>query len=425
MASPRLFVAAVVAAAIVGAAAPIAQSPIRPPLGGTSERSKVHGKALETNLVSQPLRAAVERGDIPGVVALVADRDGVVYEGAFGKLDVAHGTAMPTNAIFRIASMTKPITSTAIMMLIDEGRLGLDDPVSMYLPGFDHLQVITKFNAADATYETRPAKRAMTIRHLLTHTSGIGYAFSNPIVARLLQGTQKSEWELPLLHDPGDKWTYSASTRVLGLVVEKVTGKPLDVFLQERIFQPLGMTETSFVVPAENVARVATVHQRTGGKLVEQPNAPAQRSPVRGDGGLYSTARDYAKFTQMLLNGGTLGGARILSDKSVKAMGDNQIGSIVVEEQPAADPARTRPFPIGAGHDKFGFGFQIQAREGRDPKYRSAGSLSWAGIDNTHFWIDPVRHIAAVVLMQVLPFYDDAAIRTLRDFEEVVYRQVG
>ena len=174
--------------------------------------------------LARQLAAAVERHDTPGVVSLVVDRDGVLFEAAAGKLDVERNLPMPTNAIFNIASMTKPVTSVAIMMLLEEGRLRLDDPVSKYLTGFDNLQVITTFNEVDGSYQTRPARRAMTIRHLLAHTSGIGYGFCNPIVARLQRGTQKSEWELPLLSDPGDQWNYSASTRVLGLVVEKIAG---------------------------------------------------------------------------------------------------------------------------------------------------------------------------------------------------------
>jgi len=375
--------------------------------------------------LSQYLSAAVDRDDVPGVVTLVVDREGVLYEGAAGKLDVARRVDMPADALFRIASMTKPITSVAVMMLVEAGKLGLDDPVSKYLPEFENRQVISTFNPADGTYESRPAKRAITIRHLMAHTSGIGYAFSNPIVARLLQGTQQSETELPLLHDPGDKWTYSASTRVLGQVVEKISSQPLDVFLRNRIFEPLKMADTSYVVSPEKLPRVVTVHRRMDDKLVEQPNTPTQEAPVRGDGGLYSTARDYGTFLQMLLNGGSLHAAKLLGEKSVRMMGENQIGAIVVEEQPAADPGRTRPFPLGAGRDKFGLGFQIAVRDERYAKLRSPGSLSWAGINNTHFWIDPNRHIAVVVLMQVLPFYDAACIRVLRGVEELVYRHLG
>jgi CubicO group peptidase (beta-lactamase class C family) len=382
---------------------------------------------LDAAALSRQLASSVERGDTPGVVALVVDRNGVLYEGSAGKLDVGRNMPMPVDAIFNIASMTKPVTSVAIMMLLEEGKLRLDDPVSKYLTGFDNLQVLTKFNEQDGTYETRPAKRAMTVRHLLAHTSGIGYAFCNPIVARLQRGNQKSEWEIPLLSDPGDKWNYSASTRVLGLIVEKITGAPLETWYQERIFKPLGMVDTSWAVSADKQSRLASIHNRTNGTLQEQPRTPIPSTPTapfRGDGGLYSTVGDYGLFMRMLLNGGQLGATRILAESSVKMMGQNQIGSIFVEEQPAADPLRTKPFPLGAGHDKFGLGFQVASKDDRYAKYRSPGSLSWAGIFNTEFWIDPERHIGGVQMMQVLPFYDDGAIRTLRDFEALVYQNL-
>ncbi len=374
--------------------------------------------------LSEFLAGAVERGDIPGVVALVLDRNGELYEGAFGKLDAAHRVDMPGNAIFRIASMTKPITSVAAMMLMEAGKLGLADPVSNYLPRFDKPLAISRFNAADGTYDTRPARRAITIRHLMSHTSGIGYGFASPTLFQLMQGTQKTEEDLPLLHDPGARWTYGASTRVLGKVVEALSGQTIDVFLRERVFEPLEMRDTSYAVPAEKLGRVVTVHRRADGVLVEEPNTAEQQSVVRGDGGLYSTAQDYGIFLRMLLNAGSLGKSRLLDEKSVRMMGRNQIGRLVVEEQPVGDPARTRPFPLGAGRDKFGLGFQIASRDEAVAGVRSPGSLSWGGINNTHFWVDPKRGIAAVIMMQVLPFYDDACIRVLRGFEQLVYRHL-
>ena len=393
-----------------------------------AERAEAAGfSTADKAALSSRLNNAVLRGDTPGVVVLVVDRDSGLYEGAAGKLDGPHDVAMPVNAIFAIASMTKPVTSVAIMMLFEEGKLKLDDPVSKYLPGFDNLRVITKFNEKDATYETRPAKRPMTILHLLTHTSGIGYGFANPIEHRLTEATKKEEWELPLLNDPGDKWNYGPSTALLGEIVEKITGESLEACFQKRIFQPLGMVDTSYAVPLAKQPRVATKYTRVDGLLQAQPARKIPSTPTppfHGDGGLYSTAQDYGKFMQMLLNGGHLGTAKILSESSVKMMGENNIGSILVDLQPAADPELTKPFPLGAGHDKFGFGFQIASNEPQYARFRSPGSLSWAGIFNTEFWIDPVKHIGAVMMMQVLPFYDDGAIRTLRDFEELVYKDL-
>ena len=226
--------------------------------------------------------------------------------------------------------------------------------------------MITKFNEADGTYQMRPAKRPMTVRHLLAHTSGIGYAFCSPILNRLQNGTQKMEWEFPLLSDPGDKWNYSASTRVLGLIVEKITGAQLEPWYQEHIFKPLGMMDTSYAVAADKQSRLATIYSRSSGSLKENtpaadvPSTPT--APFRGDGGLYSTVRDYGLFMRMLLNNGTLGSTRILSAGSVKAMGQNGIGSIFVELQPTANPAVSQPFPLGAGRDTFGLGLPGHGR---------------------------------------------------------------
>lgn len=372
--------------------------------------------------LSRYLREIIDGGRVPGVVALVVSPERVLYQEAVGKMDVARNIPMPQDAIFRIASMTKPVTSFAIMMLVEEGKLTLDDPVSKFLPSFQNAQVLTKFNEADGTYETRPARRPVTIRQLLSNTSGIGYAFSNRTVQQLQAATMKNETELPLVADPGEKWIYGWSTRVLGEVVEKLSGQSLDAYFQKKIFEPLGMQDTSFVVPPDKHQRVVTTHARTSGKLVEQPNPAIVQAPVRGDGGLNSTARDYGRFLQLLLNEGKLGHTTLLSARSVKMMGQNQIGEVVVEQQPAAIPERTRPFPLGAGQDKFGLGFQIAART--EPGMRSAGSYNWAGIFNTHFWVDPARRVGVVLLMQVLPFYDESCIELLRGFEQRMYKNL-
>jgi methyl acetate hydrolase len=368
------------------------------------------------------LTGVVRDTRIPGIVALVTDADRVIYTGAFGRQNVAAAVPMARDSIFRIASMTKPVTSVAVMMLVQEGDIDLDDPVSQYLPAFENKQVIENFNPADKTYGSRPAARPMTVRHLLTHTSGLGYAFSNTTLAALL-GPEPgaSVTGLPLMHDPGARWTYGESTRVLGSLVEEVSGQSLDEFLSERIFVPLGMSDTFYNVPAQKAGRVVTVHRTTPEGLVEAPNPAEITSPDNGDGGLSSTAADYAKFIQLFLNNGRApNGMRLLSEATVALMGENHIGAIFVEQQPAAVPALTEPFPLGAGRDKFGLGFQITGPHS-DAFARSPGSMSWAGIFNTEFWIDPARGIGGVLLMQYLPFYDAAAIETLQGFERRVY----
>jgi methyl acetate hydrolase len=372
--------------------------------------------------IDRYLAQAVADTHIPGIVAMVADADGVLYTGAFGKQDSARDVPMAPGTIFRIASMTKPITSVAVMMLVQEGDIGLEDPIAKYLPEFESERVIENFNPADKSYTSRPAARPITVRHLLTHTSGLGYSFSSPILAALLGGNPNtSATSLPLLHDPGAKWTYGESTRVLGKLVAKVSGQSLDAFVHERIFVPLGMNDTFYEVPEAKTPRVATTHRTTAGGLVEDANPAKISAPVYGDGGLHSTAADYVKFMQMFLNDGRApDGRRLLSEATVELMGQNQ-SHVLVEQQPTANPAVSQPFPLGAGRDSYGLGFQVTGAHA-DALERSPGSLSWAGIFNTEFWIDPQRGVCAVLLMQYLPFYDPAAITTLRGFEQRVYQ---
>ena len=369
--------------------------------------------------LTELLQGAAARGEPPGLVALVVNRDGVLYHEAFGRLNVAAGTAMPRDAVFRIHSMTKPLTSLAAMMLVDEGKLDLGDPVSRHVPALADVRVVDGRDGG----ATRAPRRRLTVRHLLSHTSGIGYGFSDPLLLELATKTGKSEWELPLLHDPGERWTYGAGTKVVGDIVEKISGQPLDLFLEARIFMPLGMTDTGFRVPSGKHARVATRHQRTGTALVEEPNAATEQSAVRGDGGLYSTAADYGAFVRLILNDGRWNGTQLVSGRAIRTMRRNLIGDLEVEQQPAADPVRTRPFPLGAGRDKFSAAFQI-AGSSREPHRRAKGSLSWGGLRNTHFWIDPENQVGAVLMMQVLPFYDQAAIDLLVAFERRLYEHL-
>jgi CubicO group peptidase (beta-lactamase class C family) len=310
-------------------------------------------------------------------------------------------------------------------MLAQENALNLDDAVSQYLPAMANRTVVASIDEEAGTFETVPAAQEMTIRQLLSHTSGLAYNFSNPTMQTLIDISGRPIDELPLVDQPGTKWNYSGSTAVLGNLVAEVSGMPLDEFLRTRIFEPLGMTDTSYVVPAAKRSRVVTVHRVVDGELVEAPVPDDVRSPVRGDGGLYGTAPDYIRFLRMLLNKGELDGVRLLSQASVDAMTMNQIGAIKVETQVSTNPATSADFPIGAGQDTFGLGFQITSANDANPNLRSPGSYSWAGIFNTHFWGDPERGIVAVILMQQLPFYSADAMALYQGFEEAVNRSLA
>jgi len=372
-----------------------------------------------TSAITTFLQGAVDRGEVPGIVALVVDRNGVIYHEAFGKQDTGKNIPMAKDSIFRIASMTKAITSMGVMILVEQGKVKLDDDAAKYVPTMANRRVFTKVDTATGTYETKPASRPITIRQLLTHTSGIGYNWSDPGLALVQQKENPAEDALPLVYEPGDNWTYGSSTRVLGDVIQAVTGQRVDAFTQAHIEGPLGMKDTFYEVPRDRNARVVTVQQKTNGHFKETPNPETIAAPVRGDGGLFSTAEDYGRFIRMILNKGSLNGTRVLAEKTVEEASRNHMGKMVVRPQPTANPDRSLPFPLGAGRDGWGLGFQ-RAAAPLSPDMRSEGSLSWAGINNTEFWIDPARGIGAVLLMQYLPFYDTAAIKTLQGFEQRV-----
>jgi len=373
------------------------------------------------------LEEVVAQTYIPGVVALVTNAERTIYVGAAGYQDVARHRRMREDALFNIASMTKPITSTAVMMFVEAGRISLDDPINEHLRSAVSDEVMVRFDPTTRNHISRATQTSVTIRHLLTHTSGLGYAWAHPTLFALSGnssiGGSITAW--PLLADPGTHWYYGESTRVLGTLVANLANQSLEAFYAEQLFGPLDMRDTGWTVPDRKRGRVVSSHRREGDRLVESPvpDGPIG-GPARGDGGLYSTAPDYAKFLRMLLNGGvTETGARLLRAETVALMGQNHIGDLHVELQEIGDQSRSEPFPLGAGRDTFGLGFQITGQHD-DAELRAPGSLSWAGIQNTQFWLDPRRGIGAVFLLQYLPFYDATALAALEGFERRVNRNL-
>ena len=372
--------------------------------------------------LNERLQAAVGRGDVPAVVAIAADRTRVIYSGAFGMRDAGHRQPMTADTIFRIASMTKPVTSVALMQLVEQGRVMLDDPADKYLPAFRNLQVFDSFSTATGAYTLHRAARPPTVRELLTHTSGLAYNFVSPTV-RDFKPREGEVFEAgPLVFEPGQRWHYGPSTLWVGKIVEAVSGRTLEAYLHERVFDPLGMRDTSFNVRTEDQARVATADTRhPDGSFAEAPAAPIPTvTEFRGDGGLFSTAVDYIRFEQMVLNDGRFNGTVVLSPKSIAAMVSNQIGSLNVSALRTAMPERSSDFTfVDDGRDKWGLGFLITSRG--TPGKRSAGSLSWGGINNTYFWIDRNRGVAGVIMMQFLPFADSRALAVYDAFERGAY----
>jgi methyl acetate hydrolase len=380
-------------------------------------------QAQQPQSIDTEMRLAVERKDVTGVVAMAANRKGVIYQGAFGLADLDEARPLRPDALFRIASMTKAVTSTAAMQLVEQGRFAIEDPVAKYLPEFASVSVFESFDPANGTYRVKPASKLVTVRHLFTHTSGLGYGFTSSIV-RGFKPQPGDDYPVgPLLFEPGERWHYGTSTDWLGRLVEKISGLSLEDYFRQRIFTPLGMPDTFYFVPKDKVARLVTVNRRlSDGSLVKESQQPPTSgfTPI-GGGGLSSTASDYIRFTRAFLNGGELEGARVLSSSTVALMGQNQIGTLGVPALKTAMPERSEDFSfISDGRDKWGLGFLITADQVSGK--RSAGSLSWGGINNTYYWLDPTRGITGVIMMQFLPFADHRALAVYDTFERGVYQ---
>ncbi|MBR1125709.1 beta-lactamase family protein [Bradyrhizobium lablabi] len=379
-------------------------------------------KPVQTGEIDAALRARVDAKEVPGIVAMAASEQSVIYEGAFGLRSMATATPMSTDTVFRIASMVKLLTSVAALQLVERGRLKLDEPAGNIDPALASPRILSGFDAKGAP-QLQPAHKPVTLRHLLTHTSGLSYPLWDANVVRYLKAARgkKDLPRMPLMFEPGTRWAYGGSIDRVGRMVEIASGQPLDRYIRENITGPLGMNDTSPTITEKQRARQASLHRHgADGKLVAQPfeklNEPISFS---GGGGIYSTAPDYLTLLQALLNGGNFRGAGILRPETVALMGKNQIGNIEAGRLKTENAALSNDVDFFPGvHLRWGLGGMINIDP--VPDGRRAGSLTWAGLYNTYYWIDPTLRVAGVIMMQVLPFADRQALAAYRQFERGV-----
>jgi methyl acetate hydrolase len=351
------------------------------------------------------------------------------YEGAFGRREIDKPAAMTVDTVFWIASMTKAITAAGAMQQVEEGKLALDAPISDVLPQLRSPQVLEGFDGSGKA-KLRPAKRAITLRHLLTHTAGFSYDIWHADLGKYMEQSgipgiitcRNAALSTPLTFDPGERWDYGISIDWAGKAVEAVSGKHLESYLRDRILAPLGMIDTSFALRADQRARLAAMHARgVDGTLQAIPfELPQEPEFFMGGGGLYGTARDYLRFLNMILGGGTVDGIQILKRETVREMTQNNIGGITVETLKTAMPALSNDANLFPGMvQNWGLSFCINTEQG--PHGRSPGSLAWAGLANTYFWADPLHNVAGTVMTQTLPFADAKVLDLFGRLERGVY----
>jgi CubicO group peptidase (beta-lactamase class C family) len=381
----------------------------------------------------QVLERAVDSGEVAGVVALAADDQGVIYEGAFGKRAADAEAPMTVDTVVWIASMTKAITSVAAMQLVEQGRITLDEPLSNHMPEVREVQVLDGFDEAGAP-KLRAPRRPVTLRHLLTHTAGFTYDIWNADMIRYQEHAavpgiidcKKATLNTPLVFDPGERWEYGINIDWVGQTVERLSGQRLEEYFGAHIFAPLGMRDSGFVIGADQRQRLAGMHVRLPDGLLQVVPFELTQEPefYMGGGGLYSTGPDYLRFLRMLLGGGELAGARVLAADTVAEMNRNQIGDITVGLLKSYVPGSSNDAEFFPGMPKkWGLGYMISTLEA--PTGRSAGSLAWAGLANTYYWLDPTRRVTGVILTQILPFADPAALGVFDRFERAIYASRG
>lgn len=375
------------------------------------------------------LKQGVANGTVATAVGLAADARGVFYEGAFGKRDLSEPGGVSQDTVFWLLSMSKAITATACMQLVEQGKLSLDEPASKVLPSLASSSVLEGFDPAGKPI-LRPARRAITLRHLLTHTSGYTYAnwsdklpqyeksTGMPDVAYSMNGA----FAAPLEFDPGDRWQYGIGMDVVGKMIEAVTDQSLEMYFREHIFEPLGMANTGFLISSAQRRRTATTYVRQpDGSLKPMPFEMNQRPEFfSGGGGLFGTPRDYLAFLQMLLKDGSHNGARLLKPETVALMRTNAIGDLNVNPLKSSAAMWSNDADLFPGMpQKWGLSFDINTKPG--PNGRSAGSYAWAGLLNCYYWIDPVKKVTGAVFTQLLPYYDARAVELFGAFERGVY----
>lgn len=384
------------------------------------------------NRLDGVLQNAIAQSSVPGVSALIVRNGKIVYYKAFGMADNAANRSLKRDDIFRIASMSKAITSTAVMMLWEEGKFQLDDPISKYIPEFKNQTVLKNFKFLDSTYTTEPAKSEITIRHLLTHTSGLGYGvidaderfkalyhkagivdlFTTEPVK--IGDNIKKLAKLPLHHHPGEKYLYSEGLDVLGYFIELMSGMPFDEFLRKRLFEPLGMNDTYFYLPDTKASRLVAIQKPQNGQWVRYPNTfydteypiKGAKTFFSGGAGLSSTAKDYATFLMMYLNGGELGGKRFLSRTTVQTILSNQVGDLLGGEK---------------ANSSYGLAFGLLNKAGEEKGAKgSAGTFEWGGYFNTNYFADPKEKIIGVIMKQTQSSGDN--LNNL--FRQVIYQSI-
>ncbi len=379
------------------------------------------------------LHGAVANGDVPGVVAAATDRNGPIYEGGFGERVIGSGLAMTADTVGWIASMTKALTGTAAMQLVEQGRLELDRPAADWVPELGEVRVLEGF-ADDGQPLTRPPRRPITLRHLLTHTAGFSYEIWNEEIIRYQEAKgipsiiscQNTALNTPLLFDPGERWEYGINIDWAGKMVEAVSGRRLGAYMQENIFEPLGMRDTAFKLRPDMRARLAKIHQHGAddGFTALDLEIPQEPEFEMGGGGLYGTVGDYMKFVRLILNRGTAEGRQVLQPETVDMMARNQMGECRVRPVKTAMPPLSNDAEFFPGMPKtWGLTFMINTEQA--PTGRSAGSLAWAGLANSYYWIDPKRSVGGVYLTQILPFADKKSLPLFFEFERTVYRQLS